>query len=238
MWKKVLDRVIIPILFVLVGGCVATLITIDEDNRATQRKEAEALAEAERLKAEKAAQLTISSYDHIFKKVAEEHQLDWRLLAALAKAESGFRHNAVSRSGAVGLMQIMPAVGKSFGYSREQLFDVRISVELAARVLHKNLEMLRLPEDIDESEKWSFALACYNAGYGRVADARALARHFEDNPHSWNDVAPYLKKLSEYKYAKHKVVKLGFFRGSKETLGHVNKVLKLYNKYTGNEEDI
>ena len=238
MWKRVLDRVIVPILFVLVGGCVASFLVIEEDNRATQRKEAEAQAEAERLEAEKAKQITISSYDNIFKKVAEAHELDWRLLAALAKAESGFRNTAVSPSGAVGLMQIMPAVGKSFGYSREQLFDVTTSVELAAKVLHKNREMLRLPEDMDESEQWRFVLACYNAGYGRVADARALARHYKANPNCWSDVASYLKKLSEYKYARHKVVKRGFFRGSKETLGHVTKVMKLYNQYTGKEEEI
>ena len=237
MWKRVLDRVIVPILFVLVGVCAAGTLIIEEDNRAYQRKEAE--AEAERLRAEEEAamNISISSYDHIFKDVAERYNLDWRLLAALAKTESGFRHNAVSRSGAVGLMQIMPAVGKSFGHTREQLFDVRTSVELAAKVLHKNREMLRLPEGLSESEQWRFVLACYNAGYGRVADARALARHFEANPNCWSDVASYLSKLSEYKYARHKVVNLGYFRGSRETIGHVSKVLKIYDQYTGKKSE-
>ena len=83
MWKRVLDRVIVPILFVLVGVCVAGTLIIEEDNRAYQRKEAE--AEAERLRAEEEAamNISISSYDHIFKDVAERYNLDWRLLAAL-----------------------------------------------------------------------------------------------------------------------------------------------------------
>jgi membrane-bound lytic murein transglycosylase MltF len=235
MWKRVLDRVVVPILFVSVGSSIATLLSIRENELATQRKAAQIEAEIEAKKAEAEAKrpkiARISSYDAIFKEIAKKHKLDWRLLAALAKAESGFRSNAVSRSGAVGLMQIMPNVAKSLGYTREQLFDARTSVDLAAQVLHKNRDMLRLPEEISEREQWQFILACYNAGYGRVTDARALARHHSTDANKWSEVAPYLSKLAEPQYARLKVVKLGIFRGSKETLGHVKKVMNLYDEY-------
>ena len=207
-----------------------------EAEAAAAAKAAAEKAAAERAAAEleRARKLKISEYDAIFKEVAKKYDLDWRLLAALAKTESSFRDDAVSRSGAVGLMQIMPAVGKSFGYTRTQLFDARTSVDLAAQVLHKNREMLQLPEDLSEEAQWQFVLACYNAGYGRIRDARALARHFEANHNSWDDVSLYLSRLSEPEYAKHKVVKLGRFRGSKETIGHVSKVLDIYKQYCNN----
>jgi membrane-bound lytic murein transglycosylase F len=235
MWKFILHRVLVPILFVLVGGCVALTLTLKEERSAIARMQPEVKKE-EPPKA-KPINISISSYDAIFKEVAAKYKLDWVLLAALAKTESGFKHDAVSRSGAVGLMQIMPAVGKSLGYTREQLFDAHTSVELAAKVLHKNIDMLRLPEDISKEEQWSFTLACYNAGYGRIADARALTRHYGLDANKWSDVATYLRKLSEPEYARHEVVKSGYFRGSKETIGHVSKVLKIYDKYTGNEAD-
>ena len=251
MWKTILHRSLVPILFVSVAGCAALLFTIKENNKSIAHKEAvraaerAAAIEAERIKAEEEAKkakaeeearkrllnIKISSHDAVFKSVGKEHNIDWRLLAALAKTESGFRSDAVSRSGAVGIMQIMPAVGKSLGYSRSQLFDIRTSVDLAAKVLHKNRDMLRLPEGIDKTEELSFILACYNAGYGRVSDARSLARHLGLNANAWSDVSSCLKKLSDPQYAKLKVVKLGIFRGSKETVGHVSKVLSIYNQY-------
>lgn len=258
MWRDILHRVIVPILFVSVGVTIAMTSIIKEDcyvikceqakaeararaaaartaaERAAAEKAAAERAAAERAAAERARKLKISEYDAIFKEVAKKYDLDWRLLAALAKTESGFRHDAVSRSGAVGLMQIMPAVGKSFGYTRTQLLNVRTSVDLAAQVLHKNREMLHLPKELSEEEQWQFILACYNAGYGRIADARALARHFEADHNSWEEVSLYLSRLSEPAYAKHKVVKLGRFRGSKETIGHVRKVLDIYNNYCNN----
>ena len=178
MWRNILHRVLVPVLFVLVGGSVALTST----NCYIKHKQAEAeaaaavKAAAEKAAAERAAaelerarKLKISEYDAIFKEVAKKYDLDWRLLAALAKTESSFRDDAVSRSGAVGLMQIMPAVGKSFGYTRTQLFDARTSVDLAAQVLHKNREMLQLPEDHE-------IVSCMVIGYPDVEYKRIAPR--------------------------------------------------------------
>ena len=259
MWRNSLHRVLVPVLFVLVGGGVALTSTdcyikhkqaeaeararAEAEAAAAAKKAAEEKAAAERAAAERAAaekaaaereralKFKVSEYDVIFKETAKKYDLDWRLLAALAKVESNFRHDAVSRSGAVGLMQIMPKIGKSLGYKRAQLFDARTSVDLAAQVLNKNMEMLNLPKNVNEEVQWQLTLACYNAGYGRISDARALARHFEANPNSWEDVSHYLSQLSDPEFAKLKVVKLGKFSGSKETLNHVNRVLEIYKQY-------
>lgn len=60
----------------------------------------------------------ISSYDHLFKQYAENGKWDWRLLAAIGMTESRFQTNAVSWSGAVGIMQVMPSIGRSHGGNR------------------------------------------------------------------------------------------------------------------------
>ena len=78
-------------------------------------------------KAEEAApSYLISSYDAVFQTVGKKYGIDWLLLAAIARAESQFRFDAVSRAGAVGLMQIMPLVAHNMGYTREALFDIRM----------------------------------------------------------------------------------------------------------------
>lgn len=173
----------------------------------------------------------ISQYDKLFQEVGGEYGVDWLLLSAIARAESEFRFDAVSKAGAVGLMQIMPAVARSMGYEREQLFDVRTNVEIAAKLLHENNSMLRLAEGFDETERLKFVLACYNAGYSRIADARRLARFHEDNANQWGTVADYLELLSEPEYAEHEVVQSGEFYGSEETIAYVGRVMRIYRNY-------
>ncbi len=53
------------------------------------------------------------SLDEIFDKAASEHKVPVELLKAIGKAESGFKADAVSRCGAQGIMQLMPAVGRA-----------------------------------------------------------------------------------------------------------------------------
>lgn len=210
---------IVPLLFVVAATPIAVIAT-----RSSQQvvEHVEEVAEE---------QYIISPYDKIFQDVGKEYGVDWLLLSAIARAESEFRFDVVSKAGAVGLMQIMPMVAKSMGYEREQLFDADISVEIAAKLLVSNNKMLRLDRDVEEFERLSFVLACYNAGYSRIADARRLAVYYEDNPDQWSIVATYLSLLSEPEYAEHEAVVSGAFYGSAETVAYVNKVMHIYKLY-------
>jgi len=213
---------IVPLLFVAIAT-VLSVVAIDKVMHRTTQQASIEVAEVE--------QHLISPYDKMFQDVGKEYGIDWLLLSAIACAESEFRFDAVSRAGAVGLMQIMPVTAKSMGYEREQLFNAEISAEVAAKLLHENNKMLHLPRNFDKEERLKFILACYNAGYSRIADARRLAHYYEDNADKWSVVATYLTLLSEPEYAEHEVVQSGEFYGSGETIDYVNKVLHIYRLY-------
>ncbi len=212
---------ILPLLFVAIATALSVVATSEVSHRAVKQEESEAVEE----------QYLISQYDKIFQEVGARYGVDWLLLSAIARVESEFRFDAVSRVGAVGLMQIMPSTAKSMGYARETLFDVRTNVEVAAKLLHENNKMLRLSRKFDTAERLNFILACYNAGYSRVADARRLASYYEDDTNRWSVVMNYLSLLSEPEYAQHEVVQSGAFYGSDETIAYVSKVIYVYNIY-------
>ena len=224
MWRKIVDMALLPLMFVAVAMMlslyVARRVSRDEERVAqfTPTKEVE-------------KECIISPYDKMLQEVGEQYDVDWLLLSAIARAESEFRFDAVSKAGAVGLMQIMPSVAKSMGYTREQLFDARISAEIAAQLLHENNNMLRFPDGFDSAERVKFILACYNAGYSRISDARRLARYHEESGSVWNIVATYLELLAEPEYVELEIVRSGPFYGSAETIAYVNRVMHIYNIY-------
>lgn len=219
---------IVSLLFVAIATVLSVVATNQVVHRATQQVSVEVVEVTEVAEME---QYLISPYDAMFQDVGAEYGIDWLLLSAIARAESEFRFDAVSKSGAVGLMQVMPFVARNMGYEREQLFNAQISIEIAAQLLHENNKMLRLSSDFDKGERLNFILACYNAGYSRIADARRLARHHQENANAWGVVQKYLSLMSEEEYYEHELVKSGEFDGSEETIAYVSKVMRIYNVY-------
>ena len=128
-------------------------------------------------------------------------------------------------------MQIMPGVARRMGYDPETLKEPRVNVEIAAKLLHDNNEMLNFSQKFNKIERLNFILACYNAGYSRVADARRLTRYFEENAGRWSVVSTYLPLLAEPEYAEHEAVRGGPFYGSAETIAYVKAVMRVYKRY-------
>lgn len=75
----------------------------------------------------------------LFKRAAQVYNVDEKLLISIAHRESTFYPNAVSRSGATGLMQIMPRTGANFGVTVGQLHDPRTNINIAASMLNNGL---------------------------------------------------------------------------------------------------
>lgn len=174
----------------------------------------------------------ISPFDRVFREVSESEGNDWRLMSAIAYHESRFTADIVSRRGARGLMQIMPAVARRFGVvSADALSDPRINVWLGNRIFNSIAESLGLPAGISERDRICLILAAYNGGIGHVTDARRLARSRGENPDSWEIVRRYLELKAEPEYYEDEVVRCGRFTGYVETAGFVDEVMRRYEKY-------
>lgn len=101
---------------------------------------------------------TTTLYNSIIQKAACKHQLDPRLLHAMIQVESGYDSSAISAKGATGLMQVMPATARRFGYT--DMHNVSDNIEAGAAYLKWLLE--HFDNDLELS------IAAYNAGEGAV----------------------------------------------------------------------
>jgi len=95
-----------------------------------------------------------NKYDHFITDAAEQTGVDSRLLKAMIKAESDFDPRAVSRKGAMGLMQIMPENFKMLNL--ENPFDPWQNIRAGAQYFQKMYERF--------NGKLALSLAAYNAG--------------------------------------------------------------------------
>ena len=91
-------------------------------------------------------------------KAASKYNLSPGLIKGVIRAESNFQVDAVSRAGAQGLMQLMPATAKELGVTKP--FDIDQNIDGGARYLRKMLH--NFGGDV------KLALAAYNAGPGTV----------------------------------------------------------------------
>ena len=173
----------------------------------------------------------ISAYDNLIRNISEEEGHAWRLMSAIAYHESRFTPDITSRSGARGLMQIMPSVARQFDVSTAKISDPETNVRLANKLMSKIMSSLRFPEGTPEKDRMSIILASYNSGIGHVNDARRLARLNGENPNSWEVVARYLSLKAEPEFYENEVVRCGRFTGSRQTLAYVDDVIGRYDKY-------
>jgi hypothetical protein len=96
-------------------------------------------------------------YGEIISSMSEAHGVDPMLVRALIEVESNYKARAKSQRGAMGLMQLMPAIARE--YSVRNPYDPKANI--AAGVKH-------LKSLIDRLGGVDLALAAYNAGEGAV----------------------------------------------------------------------
>lgn len=99
-------------------------------------------------------------YGELIFTVAERHAINPQLVAAMVRAESAFDPLAVSRKGAAGLLQLMPATAQRFGVSPQEVFDPERNLDAGVRYIRWLGE--RFDGDLP------LVLAGYNAGEATV----------------------------------------------------------------------
>lgn len=97
-------------------------------------------------------------YAHEISTASKKYQLDKALIRAVIHAESSFNPIAISKVGAQGLMQLMPATAKELGVNRP--LNATQNIDGGTRYLKKLL--------VQFDGKLTFALAAYNAGASTV----------------------------------------------------------------------
>lgn len=168
---------------------------------------------------------SLSPYDGLIKRFSTQYGFDWRLMAAQAWRESRFDPKATSWVGAQGLFQVMPATGKEMGFTRlyEPATGTHAGIKYMATLLKRFDPALPLDERV------RFSLAAYNAGYGRVEDARRLAVDLKLDPDVWaNNVETAMGLLARPKYARR--VRGGFCR-CQEPVDYVNVIENKYHSF-------
>jgi soluble lytic murein transglycosylase len=120
---------------------------------------------------------------------AQANGLDAYLVASLIRQESEFNPGAVSRANAVGLMQLLPSVGKTLAkhegqrhFNANELLDPVVNLQLGTRDLRGSLNRY--------NDQVEYALAAYNAGDTPVRqwissyDYKDMAEWVESIPYS------------------------------------------------------
>ena len=112
---------------------------------------------------------TAADIDSAIEEAAARHNVDPNLVRAVVKVESNFNPNAVSRKGAMGLMQLMPSTARQLKVNNP--FDPEQNVDAGVRHLKQLLESYG--GDI------KLTLAAYNAGAGAVARSSGVPHYAE-----------------------------------------------------------
>ncbi|UTW49348.1 membrane-bound lytic murein transglycosylase MltF [Bacterioplanoides sp. SCSIO 12839] len=171
----------------------------------------------------------LDRYKKEFIEAGEQHQFDWRLLAAMGYQESHWNPRAKSFTGVRGLMMLTRNTAKELGI--ENRLDPKQSIEGGSRYLAKLRK--RLGSEVQEPDRTWMAMAAYNVGYGHLRDARKLTQKMGGDPNLWHDVMETLPLLSLKRY--YRETTHGYARGQ-EPVDYVQNIRRYYDVLVWQDE--
>jgi soluble lytic murein transglycosylase-like protein len=113
--------------------------------------------------------MSSAELDSIIESAAQRHSVDSNLVRAVIKVESNFNPRAVSRKGAMGLMQLMPATARNLNVADP--FDPQQNVDAGVRHLRELLDTF--------GGDLNLSLAAYNAGPTAVVRNKGVPPYAE-----------------------------------------------------------
>jgi membrane-bound lytic murein transglycosylase MltF len=119
----------------------------------------------------------------LFERYGNEYDMDALLIAAQGYQESRLDPKARSRAGAIGVMQVTPATGKSLKVGDITLTEPNIHA--GTKYIRFMIDQYYKGEPMDDLNKGLFAFASYNAGPNRLRQLRLEAAKRGLNPNVW-----------------------------------------------------
>jgi soluble lytic murein transglycosylase-like protein len=108
-------------------------------------------------------------FDALIQEFSNKYQVDFALIKAMIRVESGFNPHAVSRKGAKGLMQLMPDTANRMNVSN--VFNPRENIEGGTRYFRYLLSIF--------NNDLRLSLAAYNAGENLISEIRTIPPYRE-----------------------------------------------------------
>ena len=121
-----------------------------------------------------------SQFDSLIEELSKKHNVDFALVKAMIKAESGFNPLAVSRKGASGLMQLMPETAQRMNVAN--IFNPRENIDGGVRYFRHLLSLF--------DNDLRLSLAAYNAGENIVSELRSIP--------PYRETVDYVRKVLNY----------------------------------------
>lgn len=119
----------------------------------------------------------------LFKKYGDKYAFDPLMLAAQGYQESKLNQNARSPSGAIGIMQVMPATGATLKVGNIRILEPNIHA--GAKYMDQLMSNYFPDAKFSEAARPLFAFASYNAGPGNISRMREIAKQRGLDPNKW-----------------------------------------------------
>jgi membrane-bound lytic murein transglycosylase MltF len=158
--------------------------------------------------------------DH-FRDSGKANNLDPLMLAAQAYQESELNNDRESPVGAVGIMQIKPSTAADRNVGIDDISSPADNIRAGARYMRFLMDRYFSGAEMEETQRWLFALAAYNAGPARIQRLRKQAAAEGHDPNVWLDNVELIAAR-----------KIG-----RETVRYVRNIFKYYVAYRLASED-
>lgn len=149
----------------------------------------------------------------IFRKYGQQYNVDWLLMAAQGYQESRLDQKVRSKSGAIGVMQVLPTTGKELKVGDIRLIDPNINA--GVKYIRFMCDRYFADQPMTEMNKLLFTFASYNAGPAKIARLRKEAEAKGLDPNIWFN----------------NVERIAQQRIGNETVQYVSNIFKYYIAY-------